>query len=76
MKNRRQSIVWPHGSIPAATRHARVVRPSVGTRVKQGKFQIVDVEYAKNGISTVIPATGWMSLSETIDALYAINPAD
>ena len=46
---------------------------SIGTRVKQGKFQIVRVEYAKNGKSTVTELSGWLAGYELIPALNALS---
>lgn len=46
---------------------------SIGTRVKKGKFQVVRVEYARNGKSTVTEVSGWLAGSELIPALNALK---
>jgi len=46
---------------------------SIGTRIKQGKFQIVRVEYAKNGKSTITELSEWLIGCELIPALNALT---
>lgn len=46
---------------------------TIGTRVKQGKFQIVRVEYAANGKSTVTEVSGWLAGPDLIPALNALK---
>jgi len=56
-----------------AARH-RMDDKSIGTRVKQGMFQIVRVEYGARGNSTVTELSAWLEGHELIPALNALNP--
>jgi hypothetical protein len=62
------------GDLQRATFAARerTGRPGVGTQVKAGKLQIVDVTYDARGKSTVTPLSGWLEGSEVLSALDAL----
>ena len=65
----------PTNLIQVATLNARqrTGNKTIGTRVKQGKFQIVRVEYAKNGKSIVTEMSSWLTGGLIILALNAIG---
>jgi hypothetical protein len=53
----------------------RTGKQSISTRVKAGQFQVVDVTFPKGrkGRSEVVELSAWMSLSETVSHLNAIQ---
>lgn len=65
----------PTNPIQVATLAARqrTGDKTIGTRVKQGTFQIIRVEYAKTGKSTVTEVSGWLAGPDLIPALNALK---
>lgn len=48
-------------SLPFMKKHFRKDN-HIGMAVKQGRFQVQDIRYAANGVSTVKPLTDWLDL--------------
>ena len=59
----------------AATMAARLAtgRSAISTRVKAGKFQIVEVTFDAKGTSTVKTLSDWASADDTIESLRRIG---
>ena len=51
----------------------RTGRDGLGTRVKQGRFQVVDVSYNKRGVSRVAELSGWADAGSIIAFLNRIG---
>lgn len=67
--------IIPTNPIQAATLAARerTGDKTIGTRVKQGRFQIVRVKYANGGKSTVTPLSDWLAGRQLVEALNALK---
>lgn len=67
--------IIPTNPIQAATLAARkrTGDQTIGTRVKQCRFQIVSVTYAKGGKSTVTERSEWLAGANLIKALDALK---
>jgi hypothetical protein len=55
-----------------ATLAARQVDPAIGSSVRNGLLRVERTTYAKNGVSTVEPVSGWLSLPDVIDFMRDI----
>jgi hypothetical protein len=50
-----------------ATLAARAIDPAIGTSVKEGLLRVNRTIYGANGVSTVDPVSGWMTMADVID---------
>lgn len=48
---------------------AYAISRGLAIAVKRGRVQFQHVTYAKNGTSTILPVTDWMSVSEAVEIM-------
>lgn len=61
-----QMVILQKATVSART---RMLDKTIATQVKAGQVQITRVTYNNKGKSTVLPVSGWMSVTDAVEFL-------